>query len=339
MEGNQWVVVACSIVGDLHIRKNLPNQDAIGFFKLPGGSPAFVMAVSDGHGSEKCPRSDIGSALAVNTAVKVFIDFWMSMESRFDEQEIADHPSALVNIERHIRKDIPKQLVDDWVSAVDNHSALVPFQSDQDQDQSKRLLAYGATLTIVFHCEKFSACMRLGDCEVLIVGSDSKVSRIAPRDRLQVGEDTDSLCMPNADKRFSVSFHCSDDVHSDGNKLFLICSDGYEKAFESNAGFEQSAIDFANLVASGKGCETIEQEMESWLREYSKYSGDDVSVGLLFAKPQRSNVSAPNKASGDIETGNLTAATDAAFRDDYLANDDKLIESEHDYPPDANDKQ
>jgi len=284
MEGNQWAAIIRTVIGDLHIRKNLPNQDAILFSELPGGSPAFVMAVSDGHGSEKCPRSNIGSNLAVETAVKVFIGFWNGLETRLDDlkDKGTARVSALMNIERHIRKVITKELVDKWAIAVDSSLAAMPFPTTQDQ--TNRLLSYGATLTIVFHCDHFSACLRLGDCEVLTVSSDSKVSRITPKDRKQVGEETDSLCMPNAEKLFNVSFHSFDDAVYGSNKLYLICSDGYEKAFESDAGFEQSAIDFAHLVSSGKGREIIEKEIESWLRESSSYSGDDVSVGLLFKK-------------------------------------------------------
>ena len=217
MGTKQWTAVVGSVVGDLHKKKDLPNQDAIAFHKLPGGSSALVMAVSDGHGSEKCPRSDIGSALAVNVAVKVFMDSWSLMKPKLDESEAVDRPSTLASIERHIRKDITKKLVENWISAVDEHLASVPFQAEHVR--TNRLLAYGATLTIVFLCERFSACMRLGDCEVLIVDHESKVWRIAPRSKEQVGEDTDSLCMPDAEKRFSVSFQGSDDVNLAGNQL------------------------------------------------------------------------------------------------------------------------
>jgi hypothetical protein len=335
MGAKEWTALAGSVVGDLHIKKNLPNQDAIAFYRLPGRSSAFVMAVSDGHGSEKCPRSDIGSALAVNTAVKVFMDSWSLMKSRLDESAAVDRPSILASIERHIRKDITKQLVDTWISAVDAHSASVPFQLEQTQ--ANRLLAYGATLTIVFLCEHFSACMRLGDCEVLVVDRDSKVGRIEPRNEAQVGEDTDSLCMPNADKRFSVSFQASDDVSLDSNQLYLICSDGYEKAFESNAGFEQSAIDFAKMASSGKGRETIEQKMESWLREYSNYSGDDVSVGLLFGKPPLAELAVPDKAIDNLELSQLSAETVAAFKEGCFANEDKLARHKKFNSPEMND--
>jgi len=334
MGGKQWAAVASSIVGDLHIKKNLPNQDAIAYYRLPGSDPAFVMAVSDGHGSEKCPRSDIGSALAVNTAVKVFIDAWSVMKSKLADSETAEKTSALVNIERHLRKDITKQLVDNWISAVETHSSSAPFRIEQDQ--TKRLLAYGATLTVVFLCEHFTVCMRLGDCELLIVSSDLKVNRIAPRNREQVGEDTDSLCMPNADKRFSVSFHKAGNTEVGCGKLYLLCSDGYEKAFESNAGFEQSAVDFAKLVSSGRGRDTVEHELESWLREYSNFSGDDVSVGLLFEKNIPAEPIASEKSVDKNELVNHSVATDAAFKEDYVTNQSEIVQTDHGPPPETN---
>ncbi len=39
MGGKQWTAVAGSIVGDLHIKRNLPNQDAIAFYRLPEALP------------------------------------------------------------------------------------------------------------------------------------------------------------------------------------------------------------------------------------------------------------------------------------------------------------
>lgn len=334
MGGKQWAAVASSIIGNLHLKKNLPNQDSIAYYRLPGNSLAFVMAVSDGHGSEKCPRSDIGSALAVNTAVKVFIDAWSVIKSKLDESESADSPSALANIERHIRKDITKQLVENWINAVETHSSSVPFSAEQDQ--AKRLLAYGATLTVVFLCDRFAVCMRLGDCEVLIVDGNLTVNRIAPKNREQVGEDTDSLCMPDADKRFSVSFHEVGETDTRSGTLYLVCSDGFEKAFESNAGFEQSAVDFAKLVSSGKGRETVEQELESWLREYSSFSGDDVSVGLLFQKSSSPEPIASEKNLAQTESVARSAATDIAFKEDYVTNQNETPNTDRSYPTETN---
>lgn len=336
MEVLQWKALTCSVVGDSHISKGVRNQDAIGFRELTGNSPAYVMAVSDGHGSEKCPRSNIGSALAVDVAVKVFSNFWNATSTRLEELETTDRRTASVKIERHIRKDIAEQLVEDWVTAVDSHLAKAPLQLNQGE--TNRLQMYGATLTVVFHCEHFSACMQLGDSEALIVDGDSNVRRVAPRNREQVGEETNSLCMPNAKTLFSVSFYVGGDDPTPGIRLFLICSDGYEKAFKDNFGFEKSAIDFLELLSSEEGLETVKQEVESWLRESSNYSGDDVSLGLLFLTPKRDESETSHKSVQLSESHNLPAATDTVTRDDSLSNPGEFANYENDKSIEAKDK-
>jgi hypothetical protein len=145
--------------------------------------------------------------------------------------------------------------------------------------------------------------------------------------------------MPNADKRFSVLFDGFSDAFALNKKLFLICSDGYEKAFKSNEGFEQSAIDFANLVSSDKGCEIIEREIESWLREYSKYSGDDVSVGILFAKPESLDSQTPETASERPDLSYEPLVLGESLRKDYLSEtDSQLAECDLNYPPEIQDE-
>ena len=79
---SSWSVITGSAIGKTHVRKGTPNQDAVGFYQFPGSGSACVLAVSDGHGSEKCARSEIGSSLAVNSAIKVFIEFWQAMKNR-----------------------------------------------------------------------------------------------------------------------------------------------------------------------------------------------------------------------------------------------------------------
>ncbi len=142
----------------------------------------------------------------------------------------------------------------------------------------------------------------------------------------------------NADRRFSVSFQGPDDVSLHGNQLYLICSDGYEKAFESNAGFEQSAIDFAKLVSSGK----VERlSSRKWSRGFESIQATQAMtclLGFCSANRQLAESAVPEKAVDILELGNLSAATDAAFKEDYVANDDKLAKFERFNPPETNDK-
>src|SRR5881397_846411 len=64
----QWRVAGASRRGSSHVRSGLPNQDAIEYWASADGNTA-VMAVADGHGSGLCFRSEVGSRVAVTTAV------------------------------------------------------------------------------------------------------------------------------------------------------------------------------------------------------------------------------------------------------------------------------
>ena len=62
-----WNVAGASTVGESHLRRNMPNQDAWACKHTTGRQPATILAVADGAGS--APRSDEGAKIAVETAV------------------------------------------------------------------------------------------------------------------------------------------------------------------------------------------------------------------------------------------------------------------------------
>ena len=53
------------VKGATHQRNGLPCQDSKKIVER--SEDIVIIAVADGHGSEKCPRSDRGSTIAVNT--------------------------------------------------------------------------------------------------------------------------------------------------------------------------------------------------------------------------------------------------------------------------------
>ncbi len=64
-----------SQIGASHIRKEKPNQDSVGILSLANDS-VHILAVSDGHASERYCRSDIGSKLAVKAARNICEQFF-----------------------------------------------------------------------------------------------------------------------------------------------------------------------------------------------------------------------------------------------------------------------
>src|SRR3954453_19016059 len=69
----EWRVVASTSKGISHQGMGTPNQDAVA--AGPGAGSSLAVAVSDGHGSPKCFRSDAGARLAVNLTVQLLLEF------------------------------------------------------------------------------------------------------------------------------------------------------------------------------------------------------------------------------------------------------------------------
>lgn len=73
-----WKVTHACVRGSSHVRAGLPNQDSalcIVRAAAPSGPAIAIAAVADGHGSARHFRSQIGSSLAVSTAVTVLQNF------------------------------------------------------------------------------------------------------------------------------------------------------------------------------------------------------------------------------------------------------------------------
>src|SRR5262245_28649844 len=64
----EWAAIRGSVRGASHFRGGLANQDAVDVSVAAGGALPAILAVSDGHGSNKCFRSHVGSQFAVEIA-------------------------------------------------------------------------------------------------------------------------------------------------------------------------------------------------------------------------------------------------------------------------------
>ena len=64
------------VKGATHQRNGLPCQDSKKIVEI--SDDIVIIAVADGHGSEKCPRSDRGSTIAVNTFCEVMKNYLQS---------------------------------------------------------------------------------------------------------------------------------------------------------------------------------------------------------------------------------------------------------------------
>ena len=72
----QHIPADCRLMGETvpgasHLRAGVPNQDAIVQVRESGRGLPVIVSASDGHGSDKCFRSDRGSRFAVKSAAQL----------------------------------------------------------------------------------------------------------------------------------------------------------------------------------------------------------------------------------------------------------------------------
>ena len=293
----KWRCIGESVKGASHVRSGLPNQDAIRWFPESGIGLPLILAVSDGHGSAKSFRSDRGSCFAVETAIKVIQEFFLSSQS----SDI--NFSALKDAAQRL---LPPRLVNEWRKAVNKDLGL--SENDEEKltnkpnftDEEKQILvdkdgeaawqavennyflAYGATVLAVLVTEFFIVYIQLGDGDILEVDSKGNTTRPLERDPNLIANETTSLCMNKAWNEFQVHIK----LYPQGTPkeipaLILVSTDGYSNSFSTDEGFFKIGRDYQQMFKSNL-TEEVRQKLEGFLQETSeKGSGDDITLGMI----------------------------------------------------------
>jgi serine/threonine protein phosphatase PrpC len=264
-------VVGRSVLGASHGRANLPNQDAYECIPESGQGENVAVAVADGHGSSRSFRSDRGARLAVRTATRL-------LRSRLQEltKSHPDHAHAQLRA-------LARAIVEAWVEQVRDDLERYPFSEDDlaKLDQRARreldgnpLLAYGATLLAAAVTRKGIYYLQVGDGDIMLVARDGTTWLPLPPDRRLVGNETTSLCLPEAWRDFRVGT----DTLEQAPRLILLSTDGYANSFKSEAAFRQVGADLLPMIER-HGLSFVEQSLEQWLRETTERgAGDDVTL-------------------------------------------------------------
>lgn len=263
-------MLTASVRGAAHKRNGKPNQDAV--LSWEGDDGTVVLAVADGHGGEAYCRSDRGAQFAVEAAVEVCRD----LAGRLAPMAIRDGART-----GRLGQELAREIVRRWQKRVDEdrdggEEAVLRGRRRPAPPGSTRpygttviaALAVGAELVLLLQC---------GDGDVLAVTPGGTVDRPVPPDERSFGNETASLCLPEA----WTEFRCRLLDASELPALLLLATDGYANSFAGDEAFRQVARDLvASLEADGE--EAVDRLLPRWLRETSEGgSGDDITVGLL----------------------------------------------------------
>ncbi len=276
-----WQVLAETVRGASHERADLPNQDAIGW-RPPSGTGRWVLlAVADGHGSAKSFRSEVGSRLAVETALA-------AMQELIDGQT---DPPDLSACKRAVDENVPVTIERRWKAKVAAHLEENPLlvkevaHIEESQGPAARqaveqnpVQAYGTTLITVLLHESFLACLQLGDGDVLIVAADGEVVRPLQDDPRLMANETTSLCGRECWRDFRTCFQTLAEAPP---ALVLASTDGYANSFSTPQGFLAVATDMLAILQE-EGTKSLAEGLPQWLEEASRQgSGDDVTAGII----------------------------------------------------------
>ncbi|MET0647584.1 MAG: PP2C family serine/threonine-protein phosphatase [Pyrinomonadaceae bacterium] len=277
----EWRVMGETVPGASHLRAGIPNQDAILQVRESGRGLPVVVSVSDGHGSDKCFRSDRGSRFAVKEAARLVGEF-------LDESpDLLDHAA----IESRARDYLPREFVRRWRAAVEADLSARPFTEAELEAVEKKdgphalklvagnpLLAYGATSLTVAVEESFALYLQLGDGEIINVSRTGEVTRALPDDKRLFANETTSLCTRDAEENFRVRLQ---PFAGEPPALLLLSTDGYVNSFSDSAGFLKVGSDLLEMLRAD-GFDSINASLKGWLEEATRSgSGDDCTVALI----------------------------------------------------------
>jgi serine/threonine protein phosphatase PrpC len=269
----EWQVVGQSVRGATHERNGLPNQDAIYWLPASGRGRSAVLAVADGHGSARYPRSHAGARIAVETAVLLIDDFLRS-QSNVD---------SLSLIKDATQEWLPRALVRNWAEAVAEDLRTEPLSESELSllgagASRESSIAYGATLLVAAVNERFAIYLQLGDGEILTVSDRGDVTRPLSKDDRLFGNETTSLCANEAWRDFRVHFQ---PLTQSPPALVLLSTDGYPNSFRDESGFLKVGSDILDMVQEN-GLASVQDHLAGWLSDSTRAgSGDDVTLGIL----------------------------------------------------------
>jgi serine/threonine protein phosphatase PrpC len=276
-----WKVAHACVRGSSHQRSGLPNQDAVQCTVTPAAQGTVAVAVvSDGHGSPRHFRSQIGSSLAVSTVAATLQAFLR--DSVASNGQVPFVPEQVHELERKI--------VSGWLAAVQSDLENNPFTEaellalGQEEGAEGRAavasfpeLAYGATLLAAAATDRVLLYLQLGDGEILSVTAQGTTTRPLPPDDRLIANQTTSLCQPEAWKDFRSAWVTNGALPS----LVLLSTDGYANSFRSDDDFLKIGQDYLDIIRE-QGISSLAEELPAILTEATQQgSGDDITLAIL----------------------------------------------------------
>ncbi len=260
-----WPVTGGSVIGSAHVRKGLPNQDAYGSKNLGGG--IHVLVLSDGHGGERHPYSDIGSKAAVEAAIEC-------VEAYVSKYHSVDSSSTLEVVSKRLQLDVSK-IRYDFEGQVSKAIQARWLEKIKGSEVFETPMQFGCTLLVAVKFDELVVFLQLGDGKIAVVYTDGVVYYPIPRDSRYENNETASLAQTQSWAEMKVvTMQMASNVH-----MIALASDGVENAYPQD--YYDDAFFYMALAVDVDNPE----KMSEMLERAAYYSKDDTSA-VMWHNPE-----------------------------------------------------
>lgn len=181
------------VKGATHVRNQTPCQDNKRIVEI--SDKIAIVSVADGHGSSKCPRSDRGSMIAVNSFYEVMKNY---LKVYGDDETGLSNLITFLNREGDMR--FAQDVCEEWQARVKQSFYKNKVDGMTDEDGSIKWSSvfslYGTTLLGMLVTDSFVFSFQIGDGDISVVSKDEVAPLVEPEKFL--GTETHSLSKPDA---------------------------------------------------------------------------------------------------------------------------------------------
>lgn len=265
-----------SVKGASHKRSGMPLQDSCLIQEISDN--IAILAVADGHGSEKCPRSKSGSQIAVNTFIEVMKKYLLGYGQH---EEGLTSLATFLNREGDMR--FAQDICEEWQKRIrasfNKNKDDSCLNDDKTVDWEKAYKLYGTTLLGMLITKGYVFCFQIGDGDITLIDNEG-VSTVVETEKM-LGVETHSLSKIDAWKHSSTMLRRRD-MDENTPYLYMLTTDGFANSYPSDEGFADACKGYFDSIKTN-GFDPVRAAMPKWLEETSELGcGDDITAVLAY---------------------------------------------------------
>lgn len=267
-----------SVKGASHVRNGTHCQDS---FKIDEVSPELsIIAVADGHGSEKSPRSEFGSKIATKTFCSIMRQYLMKYSVSLNE--------LITYLNRDGQLKFAQDICEEWQKRIRisfGRSKLERPEGTIDADGNviweNVYKLYGTTLLGLLVTKTFIFAFQIGDGDIVLVDRDN-ITPVVETEKI-LGTETHSLSKPDAWRK-AVSAVLRRNAKANTPYLYMLTTDGFVNSYVSEDEYKKSCREYFDMIVE-HSFKKVCDNLGGWLHETSELGcGDDITMVLVYVE-------------------------------------------------------